>query len=83
MCIFVCVFLVNGYLPRVSCQSHLSSNDKGDETIPRAMYRSPGIYLTAENLGKETDHDGCATHQLKYGPLPTNEFGGRAKHVKK
>jgi hypothetical protein len=46
-------FLANGYLPRVSCQSRLSANDKGDEMTPGAVRRSHGIYLTTEeNLGK-------------------------------
>ena len=47
-------FLVNGHLPRVSCQSCLSANDKGDnEMILGPVQRSPGIYLTAdENPGK-------------------------------
>ena len=42
-------FLANGQLPRVSRQSRISANDKSDnEMIPRAVQRSPGIYLTAE-----------------------------------
>ena len=47
-------FLVNDHLPRVSLQSRLSANDKGDnEIIPRTVLRSPGIYLKAEeNPGK-------------------------------
>ena len=41
--------LANGHLPRVSRQSYLLANDKGDnEMILGAVYRSPGIYLTAE-----------------------------------
>ena len=48
-------FLVNGNLPRVSCQSRLSANDKGDnEMIPGDMHRSSGIYLTAKKNPKET-----------------------------
>ena len=40
--------------PRVSLQSRLSGNDKGDnEMIPGAVHRSPCICLTAEeNSGK-------------------------------
>ena len=46
-------FLANGHLPRVSPQSHLSANGMGVEMISEAMYRSPGIYLPAEeNPGK-------------------------------
>ena len=42
-------FLANGHLPRLSLQSRLLVNDKGDnEMILGAVYRSPGIYLTAE-----------------------------------
>ena len=42
-------FLANGHLPRVSRQSRLSANDKGDnEIIPGAVHRAPDIYLTAE-----------------------------------
>ena len=46
--------LVKGHLSRVSRQSHISANDKGDnEMIPEAMHKSPGIYLTPEeNHGK-------------------------------
>ena len=41
-------FLANVHLPRVSRQSRLSANDKGNnETIPEAVHRS-GIHLTAE-----------------------------------
>ena len=41
--------LANDHLQRVSRQSRLSGNDKGDnEIIPGAVHRSPGIYLTAE-----------------------------------
>ena len=41
-------------LSRVSRQSSLSANDKGDnDMIPGAVHRSSGIYLTAEeNPGK-------------------------------
>jgi hypothetical protein len=43
-------FLAKGHLFPVSRWSRLSVNDKGDnEMIPRTVFRSPGIYLTAEN----------------------------------
>ena len=46
-------FLAKGHLLRVSHQSHLSSNDMGDEMIPQAVYWYPDIYLTVEeNPGK-------------------------------
>jgi hypothetical protein len=38
-------FLANGRLPRVSRQSRLSTNDKGDNGAVRI---SPGIYPTGE-----------------------------------
>ena len=42
-------FLANGQFLRVSRQSLLSANDKGDyEMIPRAVHISPDIYLTNE-----------------------------------
>ena len=46
--------LANGHLLQVSRQSLLSANDKSDnKTKPGAVYRSPGICLTAkENLRK-------------------------------
>ena len=56
---FLSRFPGNGHLPRVSRQSRLSANDKGDYKVkPEAVYRSPGIYLMAEenlrNLSYET-----------------------------
>ena len=47
-------FLANCHLPRVSRQSCLSANDKGDNKMePGAVHISLGIYLTAEkNTGK-------------------------------
>ena len=47
-------FFVKGYLHRVSRQSHILGNDKGDnEMIQGTVHRYPGIYLTAEeNPGK-------------------------------
>ena len=42
-------FLVKGPLTRVPRQSHLSTNDKGDnEMIPGSEHRSPSIHLIAE-----------------------------------
>ena len=51
---FLSGFLAKDNLPRVSCQSRLSANDTGENNmIPRAVFRYPGIYLTAEeNPGK-------------------------------
>ena len=47
-------FLANDHLPRVSRQSCLSANDKGDnKIIPWTVHESPVIYLTnEENPGK-------------------------------
>ena len=47
-------FLSNGHLPRVSRQSRLSTNEKGDNKMkPGAVLRSPGIYFKIEeNPGK-------------------------------
>ena len=42
-------FLAKGYLPRVSLHLRLSAIDRGgNEIIPSAVHRSPGICLTAE-----------------------------------
>ena len=48
------MFRVIGHLPRVPCQSCLSTNDKGDnEMNPGTVHKSPGIRLAAEeNSGK-------------------------------
>ena len=47
-------FLAKGHLQRVSRQSHLSANDKGDiEAIPGNVHKSPGIYLTTEKKSPE------------------------------
>ena len=38
---------------------------------------------TPEKLSKETVNKGCATsHRLKWGPLPPNEVGRIAQHVR-
>ena len=52
-------FLPNDHLPRVSWQSPLSANDKGDNEVkPGAMHRSPRVYLTTEgNPGKPQPGD--------------------------
>ena len=51
--------------PRLSCQSRLSANDKGDNEIKWIVHRSAGIYLTAvENPGIPSDK-GCAVIRLK------------------
>ena len=45
----------NDHLPRVSLQSRLSINDKGDnefETV--AVQRPPGIYFMAEENSEKT-----------------------------
>ena len=42
-------FLANDYFPQASPQSRLSANDERDnEMVLGAVYRSSGIYLTAE-----------------------------------
>ena len=41
-------FLVISHLPRVSYQSCLSVNDKGDIEIITGTVHTSGIYLTAE-----------------------------------
>ena len=51
------------------------------------VHRSPGIYLIAEqnleNLSYETIDEGCATsHRLQLDPLPPNEVGRIAQHVR-
>ena len=49
--------------------------------IPKAVHRSPGIYLTAEeNTAKPQLED---RHRLKWGPLPPNEVGRIAQPVRK
>ena len=51
---FLSGFLANAHVPRVSRQSRLSANDKGDnEMMSRAGYKSAVIYLMVEeNPGK-------------------------------
>ena len=56
--------------------------------IPGAVFRSPGIYFTAEenprNLRYETIEEGCViSHcRLKWVPIPPNEVGRIAQHVR-
>ena len=56
--------------------------------IPGAVHSSPGIYLKADenpgHLSYETVYEGCANGCcLKWGPLPPNEVGRFAQHVRK
>ena len=52
-------FLANGRLPRASHKSRLSTNNDDNMAKPGVVYRSPGIFLTAEeNLGKSQLGDG-------------------------
>jgi hypothetical protein len=79
-------FLANGYLSRVSRQLHSPANDKGNnKIIPRAVHRSPGISLTAEEkLSLKTVDEACATsHRLKWYLFPQNELRTIAQHVRK
>ena len=83
-------FLANGLLLHVSRQSRLSDNDKGDNEmmIPGAVQNLLAVTLrlrkSPEKLSKETvDEDSETIHRLKWGPLPPNEVGRIAQHVKK
>ena len=73
----------------MSPQSYLSTNGKGDEMIPGAVQRSPGICLMAdENLGKPQLGDrlmkAVRTVIVLIGsPLPPNEVGRIAKQARK
>ena len=56
------------HLPRVSHQSSLMANDKGDNEVkPEAVHRSPGIYLAAEE--NQTDGSCESSHRLKWVSL--------------
>ena len=77
-------FQAKGHLPRVSRQSRLSANDKGDnEMIPGAVHRAPGIYLTAEEktgkpqLGDRVMKTRAANDRRKWSPLPPNVVGSQ------
>ena len=66
------------------------ANDKGDnEMILRAVHRSPGICLTAEeNPRKPQLEDGpmmglCDQSSPKWGQFPPNEANRIAQHVRK
>ena len=72
-------FLFNGHLPRVSRQSRLLANDKGEyEKIPEVVHRSPGIYLTAEKTLENLSQETVASNEV---PLPQNKICGIAHHV--
>ena len=70
------VFLTSGPLP----VSLLSANN---EMIPETVHKSPAIYLaTAQNPGNPSE-EACATsHNLKWDPLPPNDVGRIAQHVR-
>ena len=56
--------------------------------IPGDVYRSHGIYLTAEknpeNLSFQIVDEGCAiSHRLKWVPLPPNDVGRMTQLVRK
>ena len=64
------------------------ANDKDDnEMILRAVYRSPGICLTAEEnprkhqLGDRLMKGGATSYRVKWGP--PNEVGRIAQHARK
>ena len=60
---FLSGFLAKGHSLQIS---HLLANDTDDNEIPRAVHRSPGIYLMAEEnptkLSYETDCVGSVTN---------------------
>ena len=70
-------------------QSRLSVNDKGDnEMIPAAVHRSPGIYLTAEEIpGKPQLRDLlmelCDQSSPQMGTFPPNEVCRIVQRVRK
>ena len=66
-------------LARVSRQSHMSTNDKGDnEMIQGIVHRSPGKPQIGDS------DEGCATsHRLQWGAFPPNEVGRVAHYVRK
>jgi hypothetical protein len=73
-------FLVNVHLLRVSFQSLLSANDKGDNNVkPGAVHRSPDISLRLSEpckaSAKRSSDEGSATsHPLKWSSLPPNDI---------
>ena len=88
-------FLLKCHLPRVSRESRLSANDKGDEIIPGAVNR---FFWEVKDLVKlpyswdnprktstrRPSDEGCASsHCLKWGPLPSNVVSRIAQHVRK
>ena len=82
-------FLANRHLPRVSRQTHLTANDKGDnEMIPAAVHRTPDIYLTTEeNSGNLKPWDCrwklCDQSSSQWGPLSPNKVVSISQHNRK
>ena len=81
-------FLASGHLPRVSLQSRLSVNDKGDNgMVPVDVHRSPGIYLTAEVKPGKPQIEDCQWRlwdqsSAQMGPVPPIAVGRIAQHVR-
>ena len=78
--------IASGHLSRVSRHS---ANDKIDNEVkPKAVHRSPGIYLTAEenpekiSASRTSDESNATGHHLKWGLLPSNDVGRIVQHVK-
>ena len=93
MIVWRCHQLLSGLLPkdnllRVSHQSRLSANDKGDnEAKLGCVHRSPGIYATSKEKlrktsGRRSSDEDCMTSRFKFGPLPPNEVDRIVQHVK-
>ena len=60
------------------------TNDKDDnEMILGAVHRSPGICLTAEENPRKPQLVAVRPVRLKWGPVPPNEVGRIAQHVRK
>ena len=72
---------------RVSRQSLLSANDKGDNEMVRGLCTDLLAFTlklrkTRENLSQETIDEGCATsYHVKWSSLLQNEIGRIAQHV--
>ena len=75
--------LANSHLPQ---ESRLSANDKSNKEMkPRAVHR-PVITTAEKNYGKSRpalQSYRATSHCLKWGPLPPNEVGRIAQHVRK
>jgi hypothetical protein len=72
------------HLPRVSRQSLISANDKGDRAETGAVYRPLGIYLTVEetpSARRPSDEGYATTHHLKWDSLPPNDVDRIAHYV--